>query len=165
MSTATKKTPAKQKAAAKKTAAKKTPANSPAPIPPPQTLEPGPPAEIQLDWDDDTQQLADPEHRARKLTKREVDALPRVEKGVLAQNLAPNCACTLTSGCNGRIVTYSTHKHTKRDDEGNAVAQVNDQYLKCTKCGRAPVNPRRVSTSLVNTKLFDRRKKRKGSES
>jgi hypothetical protein len=82
--------------------------------------------------------------------------LPPVEESVLAQNIGGRIKCPLTPGCTGRIKVYSTHKRTVKDDAGRAIKRVTEQYLRCDRCGRTPVNPRRVEQPLVNQKLFDR---------
>lgn len=114
------------------------------------------PANDQLEWDG---VAADANtENASPLTPLEIRNLPPVEESVNAQDLPPRCECSLTPGCKGRIITYSTHKRIRRNQEGRPVELVTEQYLKCDKCGRAPVNPRRLIQPMAGPRLFDRHK-------
>jgi len=116
------------------------------------------PANEQLDWDGDGSALESEQTPATALTPLEIRNLPPVEESVNAQDLPPRCSCRLTPGCNGRIITYSTHKRIRRMPEGQPVERVTEQYVKCDKCGRAPVNPRRLIQPMAGARLFDRHK-------
>lgn len=87
--------------------------------------------------------------------------LPKVEESVQAQSLAGSPQCMLTPGCDGIIRVYSSNRRVERGADGSRT-QVTQQYLRCVKCGRCPVNPRLIEQDLGKPeaagKLFDRRK-------
>lgn len=143
-----KKTPPKTKAASKPETTDETTAETK--------------SENQLEWEGGDNNAPGAEDATTQdrtpLTRRQILALPRVEDSVNAQNLNPNCVCVLTPGCRGRITVYTTHRKVERDDEGKPKSRITEQYVKCNKCGRAPVNPRRLIQPLVDTKLFNRHK-------
>lgn len=119
----------------------------------------------QLDWNEP--EPAAPEPRPTAAAGRiDPQKLPRVEESVSAQNLQQNCQCSLTPGCTGRIRVMSCRKRTVRDPEsGEPTKHITEQYLRCTKCLRMPVNPRRMEQNLVDTRLFDRHRRRKSDNS
>jgi hypothetical protein len=91
-------------------------------------------------------------------TRVDPRSLPQVDTRFSAQDMQPRCDCPLTPGCRGKIHVYSSGRRNQKNADGQVVATVTLQYLKCTQCNRTPVNPRRIVQPSLGGRLFDRQK-------